>query len=266
MIFQKMDSVKQENFKKIKDLKHSSFEGFILEEFHQIQWLIDSKNPIYQVEYIISSREDNLQILREKYELPWKVLFYSSPALLKSVTTNNRMDTVAYISRLPNKIHCTDKIHCPEEGTILVLDNIMDHGNIGSIIRNSYMMGVDTFIMINQFNCFYNKIIDASRGLIFLSNLLLYKTTEEAIGFLEKNNYYPIIAAIDGEPLENLKNNLFQDKKLGIILGNEKDGCSSQWDTVKKFKVKISMRENTPCDSLNVSASAAILVHQLIKK
>ena len=70
MIFQKMDSVKQENFKKIKDLKHSSFEGFILEEFHQIQWLIDSKNPIYQVEYIISSREDNLQILEvpEDYE------------------------------------------------------------------------------------------------------------------------------------------------------------------------------------------------------
>jgi TrmH family RNA methyltransferase len=255
MIFQKIESVKAQHIQNIKTLKHTSFESFILEDFNHIQWLISSKNQNYLLEYILCSEEDYLIQLRDKYNLPWNILFHCKPTILRSVTTNNRVKIVCYVRYKNIGIN---QLKCKK---ILVLENILDHGNIGSIIRNGYMMGINHFLIINPFNCFYQKIIDASRGLIFFSNLFFYHKIQEAVSVLKENDYYFLTSDINGEALENIKDSVAAKDKIAIILGNESDGCSNQWNTGSNIKVKIPMIFNEVCDSLNVAASAAILVN-----
>ena len=56
---------------------------------------------------------------------------------------------------------------------ILILDDIQDPGNLGTIIRSSVAFGVDTIVVSPKTVDIYNdKVIRASEGMLFYSNII----------------------------------------------------------------------------------------------
>lgn len=132
----------------------------------------------------------------------------------------------------------------------LMLDNINDPGNLGTILRVADWYGIHHIIASEQTAELHNpKVISASKG-SFLRVNFYYRPLAEHI----KKNPKPLIGTfMQGESVH-----LFQWPKSGyIILGNEANGISTEIENLVNYKVTIPGGGET--ESLNVAIATAVI-------
>lgn len=145
---------------------------------------------------------------------------------------------------------------------ILVLDNIQDPGNFGTIIRTSDWFGVNSIVCsYNTVDCFNQKVIQASMGSLLRVNIFY----EDLYNFLKKikniNNEFNIYGTfLEGDDIYNTELKL----PAIIIFGNESKGISNHLNeliTQKLFIPYFSNKSEKP-NSLNVAVSSAIVLSE----
>ncbi len=144
---------------------------------------------------------------------------------------------------------------------LLILDDINDPGNMGTIIRSAVAFNIDTIIASNNSVDFYNdKVIRSSEGMFFNINLIKCNIVE-LINEL-KNKGYLIMGTnvLGGTNIENIK----VEDKFALIMGNEARGVSDNIKDMCDTLVYIDM--NKSCESLNVGVAASILLYELNKE
>ena len=138
----------------------------------------------------------------------------------------------------------------------IILDNIQDPGNLGTIIRTADWFGIDQIICSPDCADAYNpKALQASMG-SFLRVRVFYT---ELIPFIEKHQFKIAGAFLDGKPLTRE----IMAKSNALMLGNEGQGISKELATYCQIPVKIMGKGQA--ESLNVSSAASILMHEWIK-
>ncbi len=167
-----------------------------------------------------------------------------------------------YISELetPQKILgiCTQKENSVIGDKVIMLDNVQDPGNLGTIIRSAKAFGIDTIILSNNTVDVYNsKVIRASQGMIFNTNIM-YKNLLEEINKLKENDYQIIGTKVNGGILLKA---LEKKKKFAIIMGNEGSGVSEDILSLCDSHVYIEMQDN--CESLNVAVATSIILYEM---
>jgi TrmH family RNA methyltransferase len=134
----------------------------------------------------------------------------------------------------------------------LILDQIADPGNLGTLLRTAYALKWDGVAATPGTVDFFNdKAIRAAKGATFRLPLALVSSEEIASWNV---SFY--IADLQGAPLSDAK---FQTPRA-LILGNEGRGISPWAETIGK-KIHIPMR--TEAESLNVAAAGAILLYAM---
>ncbi|MCQ2530929.1 MAG: RNA methyltransferase [Lachnospiraceae bacterium] len=143
-------------------------------------------------------------------------------------------------------------------GKILVLDDIQDPGNLGTMIRTSEAAGVTGVIMSAGCADIFNpKVIRSTMGSIFRVPFLkadLLKVLEE----LKKEDYTVYGAALDGAVFYN---EIQYGEKSAVVIGNEGNGISAKVLDAVDQKIKIPMAGKV--ESLNAAISAAVILYQL---
>jgi TrmH family RNA methyltransferase len=136
-------------------------------------------------------------------------------------------------------------------GVQLILDDIRDPGNLGTIIRIADWYGIQNVICSPTSAEFYNpKVISASMGSVFKTNLF----REELNPFLQKHVGVMVYGALmEGENVHKTKfdNNAF------IIIGNESQGISESLMTCINHKITIPRIGQA--ESLNAAMATAII-------
>ena len=143
-------------------------------------------------------------------------------------------------------------------GDILILDDIQDPGNLGTIIRSALAFGVKNIVVSpNTVDLFNNKTLRATEGMIFKINYL----KRDLIPFVKELKDYEIITTDvnNGTNLKELKIN----NKFALIMGNEGNGVNSELASLANHKVNI--RINNECESLNVGVASSIILYELRK-
>lgn len=178
-----------------------------------------------------------------------------------SVTEN----VLKYISELdtpqPMMGVCHKKEVSSTKGNIIILDNVQDPGNLGTIIRSAVAFNFDTIVLSNDSVDVYNsKVVRASQGLLFNVNIKIGDLTE-IIPELKKDGYQIYGTKVtNGNDVKSIaKNSLF-----AIIMGNEGNGMSDVVSELCDSFVYINM--NDKCESLNVGVAASILMYELGSK
>jgi TrmH family RNA methyltransferase len=178
-----------------------------------------------------------------------------------SVTEN----VLIYISELdtpqPMMGVCHKKEISNAKGNIIILDNVQDPGNLGTIIRSAVAFNFDTIVLSNDSVDVYNsKVVRASQGLLFNVNIQIGDLTE-IIPELKKDGYQIYGTKVtNGNDVKSIaKNSLF-----AIIMGNEGNGMSDTVSELCDSFVYINM--NDKCESLNVGVAASILMYELGSK
>ena len=144
---------------------------------------------------------------------------------------------------------------------VLLLDDLQDPGNLGTIIRSSVAFGVDTIVLSSNTVDLYNdKVIRASEGMIFNINIIK-RDLFEVIDELKNNNYVIYGTKVDGGV--NLSD-VNKSSKYALIMGNEGNGVKKEILDLCDSYIYIPM--DSKCESLNVGVATSIILYELGNK
>lgn len=146
---------------------------------------------------------------------------------------------------------------------LLILDELQDPGNVGTIIRSAVAFGIDTLILGEGCVDLYNpKVIRATQGMLFHLPILHYPV-QELLPLL-KGLKIPIFATrVEyGTPVNTLTK---QEKmRFALIVGNEGNGVNPLYLEASDKNLYIPMQEAV--ESLNVAVATSILLYELRKE
>lgn len=168
------------------------------------------------------------------------------------------LNVMNYLSELENsKVIgvCRIKENEIKGNKIVLLDNIQDPGNLGTIIRSCVAFSIDTLILVNCVSQYNSKVLRAAQGLNFYLNIV-----NSSYSILDKlKNNYRIIGTRLNETKE-LKN-VAKYEKFVIIMGNEGTGISNLSKSMCDEYIYIPMNNN--CESLNVGVATSIILYEM---
>ncbi len=146
-------------------------------------------------------------------------------------------------------------------GLFIVVESVEKPGNLGAILRTCDGAGVDGVIICDGKTDIYNpNVIRASLGAVF-SVKVVVASNEKALEFL-KSKSIEVCATLPQAKTVYTKVKLINP--LAVVVGSEQNGLTDFWVQHADLKVKIPMCGRA--DSLNVSASAAILLYETIRQ
>lgn len=143
---------------------------------------------------------------------------------------------------------------------LLILEDIQDPGNLGTIIRSALAFNIDTIILsTNTVDMYNSKVIRGSQGMLFHINIVT-KDLKELIPKLKIDNY-----KIFGTKVTKAKSlkSIEKISRFAIIMGNEGNGMSDEISRLCDDFIYIDM--NPLCESLNVGVATSIILYELDK-
>ncbi len=237
-------SVNNEYIKELVKLKNKKYRDekklFIIEGYHLVEEAKD-----YLVEVLITKEEDKIDGINN-------VLVTKD--IINKIASSVTPQCIIGICRYIDQTSVT--------GTkILLLDNIQDPGNLGTLIRSSLGFGIDTIIASNDTVDLYNeKVIRATQGALFNINYIKGDLIKY-INLLKKAGIEIIGTSLKScVPLSDI---IITDK-YGIVLGNEGSGVREEILNITDSNVIIEM--SSKLESLNVAIAGSIIMHYLYQK
>lgn len=214
-------------------------------------FLIEGEHLIYEA-YKEGLLEEVLPLIGEDFSMDMKTTFISKEVMKKLSSTDSIINVIGVCSKRKER----------EIGNkILILEDIQDPGNLGTIIRSSLAFGVDTVVLSPKTVDLYNsKVLRSTQGMVFHINIIV----KELVSFIEelKSNSYMIYGTkVDGGI--NIKNIDIKDK-FALVIGNEGNGMSSSVERLCDKNLYIDMDNNV--ESLNAGVAASILLYEMRNK
>lgn len=147
---------------------------------------------------------------------------------------------------------------CPNNGRILVLDNVSDPGNLGTIIRLCHWFGIQHIVCSpNSVDCYNPKVVQATMGSLAMVNCHYLALTT----FLQTTSLPIYGTFLSGASIYQID----LPKDAVIVFGNEAHGISSGVEKVITHKITIPRRGTDGPESLNIATAAAIVMGTLMR-
>lgn len=174
----------------------------------------------------------------------------------KKLFENDRITRVFALAHNPATLSLESLLKISRD--IVALEDLTISGNIGAIVRTCLAFGVGAIVLLNAepVDIYDRRIIRASRGHIFALPVVT-ATTEELIHFCKQKGLPILVMAAHAERLVHEVTLL--SKRLVIIFGSEKNGCSQTLMDAATLQVQIPT--DAKVESLNVSTAAGIMLY-----
>ncbi|MEA4943075.1 MAG: RNA methyltransferase [Propionicimonas sp.] len=147
---------------------------------------------------------------------------------------------------------------------LVVLEDLVDHTNVGAVIRNAAGLGWDGLLVSPRCaDPLYRRSIKVSMGAVFSLPWARLAGHRDAPELLHEAGFTVAALALaeDAVELAGFASRLGASDKVAILLGTEGDGLSRRWIKGADTVVRIPMRAGI--DSLNVAAASAIACYAL---
>ncbi|HEV2537261.1 MAG TPA: RNA methyltransferase, partial [Streptosporangiaceae bacterium] len=160
---------------------------------------------------------------------------------------------------------------------VIVLEDLVDHANVGAIFRCAAALGVDAvFLSPRCADPLYRRAVKVSMGAVFAIPYARMTGWYDGLADLRAAGFrllaltpdasaVPLTASLaDGRIAQRTAQGIAQ--RIALLLGTEGDGLSSRWRHEADQAVRIPMHPGALAagvDSLNVVAAAAIACHVL---
>lgn len=242
MVVTSLDNEKVKKYKKLQKKKYrDEYNEYIIEGLHLV--LEAYKNGVLEE-----------LILQEGVDLPLPGPYtYFSKEIMSKIST---MDTPSTIMGLCYKRENDEVVG----ERILVIDEVQDPGNLGTIIRSAVAFNIDTIILSENTVDLYNpKVLRATQGMLFHVNIIR-RNAFEVLALLHNLNI-PVYGTDveDGTDVRKLQP---EDKeKFALVVGNEGQGVRKEVQQLCDKCLYISMYKEV--ESLNVAIATSILLYEL---
>ena len=144
----------------------------------------------------------------------------------------------------------------------LILDRLQDPGNLGTIIRTAWAVGVDCLLLTaGTADPYQGKVVRASQGGVFFQRI--YQQLEPELITTSAAKAGIQLVAGDSQAAEVCFECDLEPPTL-LLLGNEGQGLGAEW---YKYPLKrVNIPQPGQAESLNVSIAAAILLYEVVRQ
>ena len=147
------------------------------------------------------------------------------------------------------------------QNLFLVLDNIQDPGNMGTILRTADSVNLKQIIVAKgTADCYNPKVVRSTMGAIFRVKVIECEDLKRVLKEMKKRQIK--VYATDLQTDKSIYDVDYQ--KSAIIIGNEANGVSRDILELADEKIKIPMIGKT--ESLNAAVATGIILYEAIKK
>lgn len=238
-------SLNNEHIKEILKLKEKKYRDlsntFLIEGRHLV---LEAHREKKIVELILEKDE--------LFPLDVNTLYVSSYVMNKLSDLKTPSSVMAVVEKLDEK----------EVGEkILILDNIQDPGNLGTIIRSAVAFNFDTIVLSPKTVDLYNpKVVRSTQGMMFHTNIII----REPVNFINelKSEGYKIVGTKVTNGVDVRESKTYSH--FALIIGNEGKGMSEELSELCDEYLYIKM--NDQCESLNAAVAASILMYEISNK
>jgi TrmH family RNA methyltransferase len=144
------------------------------------------------------------------------------------------------------------------KGLFVLLEDLQDPGNLGTIFRTGEGAGVSGIIMTkNTADIFNPKVIRSTMGSIYRVPFFTVDSLEDTINLLKENNISVYAAHLDNSVNYDEANYL---NPTAFLIGNEAKGLKRQTADLATAYIKIPMEGRV--ESLNAAVAASILMYE----
>ena len=152
-------------------------------------------------------------------------------------------------------------ITCRENPVFLVLENLQDPGNLGTILRTAEGAGVDGVIMSRDTVDIYNpKVVRSTMGALFRMPFCYVEDICQAVKEMQKAGICVYAAHLDGEGFYEKD----YKKATAFLIGNEGNGLTDAITSLADEKIRIPMMGKV--ESLNAAIAATLMAYETLRQ
>ena len=218
-------------------------EKFLLEGFKVID---EAYKSGIEIDYVFCKNPGQYGFLNDK-------LILTNDAVLKKISTTDTAPDAVAVAR--KKVY--EKSVLKGAKTVVLLENIKDLGNLGTILRTCCAFCADAVVLFGKSADLYNpKCVRSSVGNLWKIPVVEIKDFDELKEIFKS---FSRIATLPRA--NNLLNNFVPKRPCLIMFGSEADGLSQDLINFATESVKI---ETADCvESLNLSISCAVVLYKM---
>ena len=257
MVITSKDNEFVKHVKKLKEKKYrDETEEYIIEGIKLIE---EAFNENAKIKKIIICDDSNLEgdIYESiKYEIASKECIYVSAKVFEYISD---VKTPQGIMAIIEKNSKESEIKFDDD-LILVLDNIQDPGNMGTILRTADSLNLKQ-VIISKGSCdiYSPKVVRSTMGAIFRIRIIESEDLVKTLKELKKHKIKVVSTALDTD-----KSMYDIDyKKTAIVIGNEANGVSKEIQELSDTRIRIPMIGKT--ESLNASVATAVVLYEAMR-
>ena len=155
-----------------------------------------------------------------------------------------------------------EDILSPEKPFLVILDDLQDPGNAGTIIRTAEAAGV-TGVVLSQSSVdpYNSKVVRASMGSILRMPVIRHGNIPSLLDRLKARGIRVIACATQGAKYYYEEDWCLP---LALVLGNE--GAGLKKDLLAKVSSTVKIPQKHSVESLNVASAGAIIMYQVVEK
>jgi tRNA G18 (ribose-2'-O)-methylase SpoU len=140
--------------------------------------------------------------------------------------------------------------------TVVVLEDVVDHTNVGAILRSAAALGVDGVLLSPRCaDPFYRRAVKVSMGAVFTVPHARFEAWDGALRSVSAAGFTTVALtpAADAGDIEEVVAGL---DRVALVVGTEGHGLSERWQQDADVRAAIPMTGSV--DSLNVAAATAV--------
>jgi TrmH family RNA methyltransferase len=181
------------------------------------------------------------------------------PDAFSRLAYGDRLDGIVAVADTP--LHRLAELPLPANPLIAVIEGIEKPGNLGAILRTADGAGIDAVIVAEPGTDLFNpNVIRASLGTIF-SVPVAVASSGDVLTWLAERGIAIVAARVQGAVDYSEAD---YSGPTAIALGSEARGLSDAWAELAAVSVHVPMLG--VADSLNVSATAAVLFYEALRQ
>ena len=145
--------------------------------------------------------------------------------------------------------------------TVVVLEDVVDHTNVGAILRCAAALGVDAVLLSPRCaDPLYRRAVKVAMGAVFAVPWTRIEDWQGTPAMLAEHGFTTVAMALgeDSAPLEEAVAGL---ERVALLMGSEGPGLTPHWRTSADRRAVIEMAAGV--DSLNVAAATAVACYVL---
>jgi TrmH family RNA methyltransferase len=244
-------SVNNELVKEVVKLQQKKYRDeekkFLLEGFKAIEEAFSAKIEIEKV-FVLKEKAQKYNFIKDK-------LILTTEAVLKKISTTDSAPEAVAVAK--QKIFTLEDIKSAKK--VVLLENIKDLGNLGTILRTAKAFSQDAIILFGDTVDLYNpKCVRSAVGNLWKIPVIQIKD------FSTLKSHFEVFERVATLPKADdtvfLKDYIAASPYL-IMFGSEADGLSEELINFATKKVTIEM--NRDVESLNLSVSVGIILSHL---